>query len=232
MPDLSVIIPAYNEKDNLPLVIRECFEQLDAIDGSHEVLVLDDGSTDGTDGVLKNLAENYPGLVLLSHEENRGVGKSLSDLIGAAKGEYVIFLPADLQVMPDQVPVLLSAAGGHALVMGWRKNRKDPFGRRILGLVYNKIMNAVLGIKLHDIDGVFILRKNVVENINMESSGAVFSIEMIREIICQGYNISEVEVEHHSRKYGRQTGASLKTVCVAVSEFFRLLFRSKRSGDV
>jgi len=229
MPDLSVIIPAYNEKENLPVIIRKCFDQIERVEGNHQVIVLDDGSNDGTDQVLKDLSEQFPDLVCLSHLKNQGIGRSLADLIKHAKCEFIVFIPADLQVWPDQIPVLLSGINEYDLLMGWRKNRKDPLLRKLLSAIYNKILRLTLKIPLHDIDGVFIVRKNKIDKMNFQSNGAIFSAEMLCNFMKKHYNIGEVEVEHHPRKKGKQSGASIKTIISIIPEFISLFMRQVRS---
>lgn len=151
-PELSVIIPVFNERDNVLELWDSLKAALKPLDGDWECVWADDGSTDGTWELLSGLADAEPQCRAVSLARNFGQTAAMSAGIAAARGEYIAALDGDLQNDPADIPAMLKAArDGADVVSGWRKERKDPFVSRVLpSMAANWLISAVTGVRLRD----------------------------------------------------------------------------------
>lgn len=151
-PELSVVIPVFNERDNVLELWDSLKAALKTLDGEWECVWVDDGSTDGTWELLSGLADAEPECRALSLARNFGQTAALSAGIAAARGEYIAALDGDLQNDPADIPAMLAAArDGADVVSGWRRDRKDPFLSRVLpSAAANWLISAVTGVRLRD----------------------------------------------------------------------------------
>ncbi|MCL2561015.1 MAG: glycosyltransferase family 2 protein [Rikenellaceae bacterium] len=204
--DISVVIPLYNEEESLRELAQWIARVMDEEKLTYEVIFIDDGSSDRSWEVVSALAREYPAGQMRGIRFMRNYGKSAALYHGfeAAQGEVVITMDADLQDSPDEIPRLyrMVTEGGYDLVSGWKKDRKDPAGKRLPSKLFNATARAVSGIKLHDFNcGLKAYRKRTVKSIEVYG-------EMHRYIPILAKNagfrrIGELEVTHYARKHGR-----------------------------
>jgi len=201
--DISVVIPIYNEKESIEKLYENLNEALSKMNLKYEVLLIDDGSIDGTFYELLKVHNKNKLFKIIRFRKNFGQTSAMSAGFNYAEGEVVVTLDADLQNDPRDIPVLLSKLNeGYDIVSGWRKNRKDKaITRRFPSIVANKIISMLTGVHLHDYGCTLkAYRKEVVKNINLYG-------EMHRYIPAiaswMGVKVAEVPVIHHSRKYGK-----------------------------
>ena len=201
--DISVVIPLYNEAESLP-ELYDWIEKVMKEEGfSYEVIFIDDGSTDNSWAVIKELKENNREIKALRFRRNYGKSPGLHCGFARAEGDVVITMDADLQDSPDEIPELyrMITQGGYDLVSGWKKKRYDPLSKTIPTKLFNATARAVSGIKLHDFNcGLKAYKKDVVKNIEIYN-------DMHRYIPYLAKNagfkkIGEKEVKHQARKYG------------------------------
>jgi glycosyltransferase involved in cell wall biosynthesis len=202
-PDLSLVVPLFNEEESLPELSAWIDRVCKANGLTYELLLIDDGSTDRSWDVVKNLASRQP--EIKGHRLITNYGKSTALNVGfqASLGKVVITMDADLQDSPDEIPELykLIHSDGFDLVSGWKKKRYDPIAKTIPSKFFNYVTSQVSGIKLHDFNcGLKAYRQDVVKRIE------VFG-EMHRYIPViakwSGFKkITEKVVEHRARKYG------------------------------
>ncbi len=218
MKRISVIIPLYNEKESLVILYDELAPPLTSYSRDYELIFVDDGSTDGSVEVLKELQQRDPRIRIVRLRRNFGKSAALSAGFAIAQGEIIATLDADLQDRPGELPRLLAKLEeGFDLVSGWKHPRKDQLGKRIPSLIFNKITAFLTGVQLHDINcGFKVYRREVIEEIKVYG-------EMHRYIPVlasyRGFRLTEVQV---SISLGRLAGAS--TVCrVCSAGFFDLL---------
>ena len=202
--DISVVVPLYNEQESLPELMAWIDRVCRAERLSYEVIMVDDGSNDGSWEVVESLKKEY-GDSLRAIHFMRNYGKSAALYCGfeAAQGEVVFTMDADLQDSPDEIPAMykMVTEDGYDLVSGWKRKRYDPIGKRLPSKFFNWTARTVSGIKLHDFNcGLKCYRKSVVKSIEVYG-------EMHRNIpILAKYagfkRIGEKEVHHQARKYG------------------------------
>ena len=202
--DITVIVPLYNETESLPELAAWIDRVMDANGFSYEVLMVDDGSTDGSWDTVLALAKEYPEIHGISFRRNYGKSAALYEGFAAAKGDVVITMDADLQDSPDEIPELyrMIVEEGYDVVSGWKQHRKDnKLTKNLPSKLYNWTARKVTGIKLHDMNcGLKAYRKEVVKSIEVYG-------EMHRYIPYLAKNagygkIGEKPVHHQKRKYG------------------------------
>ncbi|MCH8068443.1 MAG: glycosyltransferase family 2 protein, partial [Candidatus Marinimicrobia bacterium] len=197
---ISVIIPAYNEEQSLPILLDEVEGALSG-KFEYEIIVIDDGSTDGSFELLQKRAKSDGKIRVSRFLRNYGKSTALSEGFKKARGDYIITLDSDLQDDPNEIPRLIEILeSGYDLVSGWKKNRRDPFSKRIPSKFFNFITRILTGIKLHDFNcGLKAYRKSVVKSLDIYGGMHRY----IPVLVCKkGYKVTETVVNHRQRKYG------------------------------
>ena len=203
--DISVIVPAFNEKESLPELVSWIDRVMLAGGWSYEVIVVDDGSNDGTWDTVKELSAANPCVHGLSFRRNYGKSAALYCGFERAEGDVVFTMDADLQDSPDEIPEMrrMIVEDGYDIVSGWKQHRKDnKLTKNLPSKLYNATARRITGIKLHDMNcGLKAYRKEVVKSIEVYG-------EMHRYIPYLAKNagytkIGEKPVHHAKRKYGK-----------------------------
>jgi glycosyltransferase involved in cell wall biosynthesis len=202
--DVSVVVPLYNECESLPELMAWIDRVCSGEKLSYEVIMVDDGSNDGSWQVVEQLQEQY-GDKLRAIHFMRNYGKSAALYCGfeAAEGEVVFTMDADLQDSPDEIPAMrrMVLEEGYDLVSGWKRKRYDPLGKRLPSKFFNWTARTVSGIKLHDFNcGLKCYRKSVIKSI--EVYGEMHRYIPILAKYAGFKRIGEKEVQHQARKYG------------------------------
>ncbi len=196
---ISVLIPFYNEKENLPVLLRKLVDAFEQIKKSHEIILIDDGSTDG----YSIPALSIQPFRLFRHKKRLGKGKALALGFEKSKGEVIVFMDADLQDDPLDIEAFLGKIDqGYDLVNGWRKIRKDPVSKRLFSGIFNFfILRLFLRSKYHDINcGFKAMKRAVLEEISFYGDNYRFLPIMADRM---GFNTTEVPVSHNPRLYGK-----------------------------
>jgi glycosyltransferase involved in cell wall biosynthesis len=207
-PRLSVVVPALNEAESLPELQREIAAACDALGRSWEVIYVDDGSRDGTDRAIENLAAADPRVRGLSLRRNFGKSAALATAFRVARGEIVVTMDADLQDDPAELPRLIEMLeNGYDLVSGWKKNRQDPITKTLPSRLFNAVTSAVAGIHLHDFNcGFKAYRREVTEALEIYGELHRFMPALAH---WRGFRVGELPVHHRARRFGRSKfGAS------------------------
>jgi glycosyltransferase involved in cell wall biosynthesis len=200
-PDLSILLPAYNEAENLPAVIDELVATLELTEMTFEIVVVDDGSSDDSIDVLRKYGERCPQLRWIHFRRNAGKSDALQSGFELVQGRTVILMDADGQDSPGAIPVLLDALDdGLDLVTGRRAQRNDRFIKRSTSKFYNWFTAKLTGVDGKDFNsGLKAMRREVAEELDMYG-------EMHRYIpvlaAAKGFNVGEVDVQHRARLHG------------------------------
>jgi glycosyltransferase involved in cell wall biosynthesis len=207
-PRLSVVIPAYNEVESLPELHRELVAALAPLDMSWEMLIVDDGSRDGTDRAIESLAAADSRVRGVSLRRNFGKSAALATGFRVSSGEIVATMDADLQDDPSELPRLIAELeSGYDLVSGWKKNRKDPITKTLPSRLFNSVTSSVAGIRLHDFNcGFKVYRREVTEALEVYGELHRFMPALAH---WRGFRVGELPVHHRARRFGRSKfGAS------------------------
>ncbi|MEM8583414.1 MAG: glycosyltransferase family 2 protein [Bacteroidota bacterium] len=201
--DISVVVPLYNEEESLPELIAWIDRVMKANDFTYEVIMVDDGSTDSSWAVVRQLSEQYPGVRGISFQRNYGKSPALHTGFQSAQGRVVITMDADLQDSPDEIPGLykMVVEENYDLVSGWKKKRHDPIGKTLPSKFFNWVTRKVSGIYLHDFNcGLKAYKREVTQAI--EVYGDMHRHMPLLAKWAGFKNIGEKVVEHRARKYG------------------------------
>lgn len=201
--DISVVVPLYNERESLAELVAWIDRVARENDLSYEIIMVDDGSRDGSWQEIERLSALYPAIRAIRFARNYGKSAALYCGFEAAAGEVVFTMDADLQDSPDEIPEMrrMILEDGYDLVSGWKKKRLDPAGKRLPSKFFNFTARLVSGIKLHDFNcGLKAYRRNVVKSI--EVYGEMHRYIPILAKHAGFKRIGEKVVHHYERKYG------------------------------
>jgi len=201
-PSISVIIPVYNEGQNISSLYEKLASVLGRIAKDYEVIFVDDGSSDDTLTQLRSISQKDPQVRVLVFSRNFGQTAALSAGIDSSRGRIIIPMDGDLQNDPEDIaPLLQKFEEGYDVVSGWRKNRKDPFfSRRLPSVIANRVISVLGGVHLHDYGCTMkAYRRDILKNIRLYGEMHRF-IPIYAHWI--GARVTEIPVHHHSRKSG------------------------------
>jgi len=199
---ISIVIPVFNEEKNIKLLHTELKQVLDDLGKDYEIVFVDDGSTDKTYHLLRQICERDKKVKVVVFRRNFGQTAAISAGFDYAKGEIIVTLDADLQNDPQDIPQLIDKIeDGFDVVSGWRAERKDPFlTRRLPSYISNWLTSLFTGVKLHDYGCTLkAYKKEIAKNIKLYGEMHRFIPALASWI---GASICEVKVRHHPRKYG------------------------------
>jgi dolichol-phosphate mannosyltransferase len=200
-PTLSVVVPVFNEEGSLPILIPKLVEVLKTLPFSYEMIFVDDGSSDGSRRVLKEMASQVPSLRVLRFKENCGLSTALVAGMRAARGKKIVTLDSDLQNDPKDIPLLLEYLDRYDMATGWRQEREDQWLKRISSKIGNAVRNWLTGEKIQDSACTLrAFKKECIEEIPVFSGMHRFLSTLVK---MEGYRIVEVPVSHHPRKFGK-----------------------------
>ncbi|HSQ61044.1 MAG TPA: TonB-dependent receptor, partial [Acidobacteriota bacterium] len=199
--DLTVLVPAYNEAENMKPLLEKLVADLAPLGRTYEIIVVDDGSTDGTLEALRGLRGSIPGLRALSFRRNFGKSAALSLGFREARGRYVVTMDADLQDDSKEIgPLLAKIEEGYDLVSGWKQKRKDPIMKTVPSKLFNAVTASMTGVTLHDMNcGLKAYRADVVKTVKLRGELHRF-IPVLAH--WNGFRVSELRTVHHPRLHG------------------------------
>jgi glycosyltransferase involved in cell wall biosynthesis len=216
---VSAFFPCYNDEHAISIMVRSVRAALlDSVE-QFEIIVVDDGSSDGSVAVLEALRDEVPELRIVRHAVNRGYGGALLSGFAAASMEWTFYTDGDAQYDASEVIRCIDAAGPHIdVVQGYKIGRGDPWYRKVIGRIYHHAVRLLFSIPVRDTDCDFrLMRTSLLDRVELTSTTGVICVEMMHEFDRAGARFAEVGVSHHARPFGR-------------SQFFRLpaLARSGR----
>ncbi|MDP8247080.1 MAG: glycosyltransferase family 2 protein [Candidatus Tritonobacter lacicola] len=227
--NISLFYPMHNEEGNIKEAVRAALEVLPAVAENYEVIVVDDGSKDGTGKIADELASKDEHVRAVHHPVNRGYGGALKTGFKEARYELVFFADGDNQFDLGEMSKLLERIDDCDMVIGRRVDRKDPFHRKLNAHAWNMLVRILFGLKVKDIDCAFkLIRRRVLEGIELEATGALISTELLVKAHKAGFKMEQVPVHHRERLSGEQSGADIRVIARAFKELFKMYCSLKR----
>ncbi len=228
---LTIFFPCYNEVDNVERVTRKAVEVGRKVADDLEVIIVNDGSTDGTAEVADRLAAEIPEVRAVHNRPNRGYGGALQRGFREATKNWIFYTDGDGQFDLDEIPRVLPLIEKYDIVSCYRIDRQDPLIRKLNAFAWTTLVNLLFRIGLKDIDGAFkFYPKTFIDAIEMHSTGALIDTEMLAKARNMGLSIGQTGVRHLPRTAGEQTGANIRVILRAFKELFKLYGQIKREG--
>ena len=222
---ISIVVPVFNEEESIGHFYKELLVFLKTFKSEHEIIFVDDGSTDGSFDELKNIAKTNKKVRVFSFRKNQGKAEALTLAFEKAKGEYMVTLDADLQDNPSEIEKLLKKIKeGWDVVCGWRKDRKDPLSKIISSKLFNFLTSVIWGFYLHDYNcGLKAFKKDAAKSLSLYGGMHRFIPLLLHQ---QGFTVTEISVIHEKRKFGRSKYGFSK-IWKDLPDIFTMLFLTK-----
>ncbi len=233
--ELAIIVPAYNEVESLPRLVDEIHAAIAALDLDYQVIIVNDGSDDGT----RELTEALRGecVAFIHHRDRGGFGNACLTGYRNANARLVTVFPADLQFSPHDFPALWSELGPDTdVLVTWRRKRADPWMRTVLSRGYLGMVGLLSGIWLRDANWVKVWRRQVLEAIEIRTTGYFLEAQMLLEARARGYRVRTLPIRHLPRFAGRSACASVGSVITTLRELkanavYLWQLRRRRRGE-
>lgn len=222
---ISAVVPVFNEQESLKAFYKVLMSNLPKLDKAYEIVFVDDGSTDKTLEILKDLEAKNTNIKILSFRKNRGKAEALTSGFKIAKGDFIVTLDADLQDRPEEIIKLIQKQKkGFDLVFGWRKDRKDTVQKKISSKLFNFLVGVFWGVKFHDYNcGLKLYKKEAAKSLNLYGGMHRFIPLLASE---NGFNVAEIPVTHEKRKFGKSKYGFSK-IFKDIPDIFTILFLTK-----
>jgi len=234
MTSLSIVLPAYNEAENVARAVQEVSDVAQDLGLDHEIILVNDGSSDRTGEVARELIGQIPHFRLVEHHPNRGYGGALKAGFAAATKEWIAFVPADKQFQFSEIERFLEKTDQADIVCGYRADRQDHFVRKLNAFGWNTLVRLLFGYLCRDIDcGFKLFRREILQHVTLTSDGAMIDTEFLAGARARDFCIAEVPVTHLPRVAGAATGANRQVILKAfrdLVDFRRRLSRELRAG--
>jgi glycosyltransferase involved in cell wall biosynthesis len=222
-PALSLVFPVFDEAGTIGTVIETALSAAAFVTPDFEIVVVDDGSADGSDAIIDDWCRRDERVHVVRHPTNAGYGAALRSGLRGARGELVFFSDADLQFDLAELGALLAHASEFDIVAGYRHPRRDPWHRTLIAAAWGLLVRFLFGLRVRDIDCAFkVFRRPVLDAIPIQSIGAFVNTEILVRAQAMGASIRQVPVSHRRRIHGRATGAHPRVLLRALFELSSL----------
>jgi glycosyltransferase involved in cell wall biosynthesis len=227
---ISVFFPCYNEQQNVARTVENAIAVLEKLDADFEIIIIDDGSKDGTGRIADEIAGRESRVKVVHHPRNLGYGAALQSGFKTASKELVFYTDGDGQFDISEMPPLLTLMEHYDIVSCYRLNRRDSIIRKINAWCWTRLVCLLFSLKLRDIDCAFKLyKREIFDHIEMSSTGALIDAEILARAARRGYRITQKGVRHYPRTAGAQTGAKFHVIFRAFRELFELRRRIRKT---
>lgn len=224
---ISAFFPCYNDGGTIASMVTLMDLTLRNLTNDYEILVIDDGSSDHSRKILKELERKYNRLKVILHEKNKGYGGALKTGFYSATKELIFYTDGDFQYDISEAAKLIPQMKDNIdIVNGYKVSRSDPLHRKIIGRIYHWIMKLMFGFKIKDVDCDFrLIRKSVFDKIKLEHNSGIICVEMVKKIQDAGFNFAEVPVHHYFRVYGKSQFFNFKRVFNVGKDILKLWWK-------
>jgi glycosyltransferase involved in cell wall biosynthesis len=214
---LSLVLPAFNEEDNIEIVVRQALEVLPAFTTDFEIIVVNDGSKDATAAIIDRLSTEDSRVKPVHHRVNQGYGGAVKTGFRSSTCDYVMFMDADRQFDIADIRLLSPFVPLFDIVAGFRMERSDPIHRRINAEIFNLAVRILFDVHIRDLDCAFkIFRGDLIRSLELTSEGALLNAETMAKLRRQGATMVQVGVPHYPRVAGHATGGDIKVILRAM----------------
>ena len=224
---ISAFFPCYNDKGTIKKLVEEVALVLKSLVFDFEVIVIDDGSTDGSRELLSELEKKHEFLKLIFHEKNKGYGGALKSGFKVATKDLIFYTDGDGQYDVQELSKLLNLMTEEVdIVNGWKLKRSDLWYRIVIGKIYHWVMKIVFNLHIRDVDCDFrLMRRKIFDKVSLTRDSGVICVEMIRKIEQASFRFVEVGVNHFPRMYGKSQFFSIRKLSKVFFNLFDLWWK-------
>ncbi len=225
LSSLSFVFPMYNEIGNIERCVAQTLEVGHKMTGDLEIVVVNDASTDGSGALADKLAELHPELKVVHHAINRKLGGAIKTGFANVTKDWALYIDSDLPIdLSESVRAVPLALAGNDLVIGWRKNRSEGVRREIMSWVYNRLIRAIFGLRVIDVNFAFkMIRRDILHQFTLQSEGSFIDAELLIRCRRLGCKIGEMGLDYYPRTAGESTLASNAVVLKIFAEMWEFL---------
>ena len=224
---VAAFFPCYNDAATIGTMVAAVENALSGVVDEFEIIVVNDGSSDGSAVVLEQLRERHPALTVVHHDRNRGYGGALISGFGAATKEWIFYTDGDAQYDASEVTAMLEAVRADTdVVQGWKITRGDPWYRKVIGRTYHHAVRLLFRLHVRDTDCDFrLFRRALIEDPPLQSTSGVICVEMMRRFEQAGARFVEVPVHHYHRPVGRSQFFRVPAIARSARQLLALWWR-------
>lgn len=227
-PSWCIVIPAYNEEENIEKVIRDAFDFLCTHIPNHSVLVVDDGSLDRTGEILDDLTREFPRLKVIHHSQNRGIGPSWITAYGNVDSDIVATCPADQQFAPHDFETFLPYVSDYDIITCYRNQSAKTLFRRLLTWLNGQLNFLLFGIKVRDINWVKVYKRWVVKDVEFTRKTPAIETEVVVRALKHKARIKEVYAPYYPRKAGQAVAVNVRYILAIYLDLIKLAWDIRR----
>jgi len=225
-----MVIPFFNERDYVPLTSAKVCAVLQAITDDYEVILVDDGSTDGSAEIASALARQNPRIRLVSHQSNQGLGRALRTGFGAATRDLVVYTDMDMPFELDLLREILPLMESCDFLFGKRTGPRESGKRQVLGTGYNVLVRLLFGVDVKDVNfALKVFRREILKELDLQSQGSFIDAELYLGVIRLKKRVKSVEVAYQPREFGVSSLANWRNIARILRE---MLSEFRRRGRI
>ncbi len=231
LPELSLVLPVHNEAENIRWLLPHLAEVMPTLAERYEVVVVDDGSDDGSGTLARQLADSLGmDMRIVRHARKSGYGATVGDGLRVARLNHVAFTDADGQFEVADFALLIPLLERADLVGGWREERRDAAMRSVVSWVFNTLVLILYRLPYRDLDcAMKVMRREVLDSVQLNARSALLNTELYYKARHAGWRIAQHPVPHHPRRAGRRSGARPRAIARAIKELIVFRWTMRRS---
>ena len=222
LTSISLVIPAYNDEHTIGRLLNDANRLLPSVCESYEIVVCNDGSSDGTLDVIKAKTKEIPNIHLINHPTNKGFGATIRELYLAGRNDYIFSLPGDYQYAPKELLSMMRGLEDNDFIIGWRAKRNDPPRRRAQSIVYNLMLRMFYGFVSKDVNSIKLFKREILDHIELKSSSPFVDAELCIRAAKAGYKIIDMPIEHLPRVTAGASGGKLSVITETFGDLIRM----------
>lgn len=222
LTSVSLVIPTYNDETTIARLIEDSDVLLSEVCSDYEIVVINDGSKDGTLSVVEEVASRYPQVRVINHPINKGFGATIRELYLSGKKDLIFSLPGDYQYAPKELLPMASGLNSHDFVIGLRVHRNDPPRRKFQSFIYNSMLRVLYGHRHKDVNSIKLFRRAILDHIELKSYTPFVDAELCIRAERAGFKVIEIPIEHLPRLSVGASGGKFSVIWETFSDLFKM----------